>query len=83
MATALTRRSSRPRDDRYVTWLVFLSLSQHVGRTVSGKGFPDKETLDLGKVAEGRIQRHSCRSVYDGEESRKMPRGPLSLLWSL
>lgn len=54
-----------------------------MGRTVSGKGFPDKETLDLGKVAEGRIQRHSCRSVYDGEESRKMPRGPLSLLWSL
>jgi hypothetical protein len=60
MATALTCRSSGPRDDRYGTWLVFLSLSQHgtseaLGRAVWGKGFPDKETLVLGTEFRGTL----------------------------
>lgn len=50
---------------------------------MSGKGFLDKETLILGKISEGRIQRLSCGSVCDGQETRKMSRAPTDVAITL
>lgn len=79
-AAALTCISSSPRDDRHVTRLVLLFLSMEhptlwaglcLRRAVQTAGPTAWRHQLWGRWVEDRMQRFSCRDVYDGEETEK------------